>query len=78
VPIRGADVSLSDLKGPSGDLDFVGFTPTRDETARVRRIEEIDRDRIVDDAAHARWRHRPPVGAAILVEPSPRREPRSR
>src|SRR5215831_10939264 len=43
--------------------------PTGDEGARQSRVEEIDRNGIIEHAAHARRRYRPTVGAAIPVEP---------
>jgi hypothetical protein len=40
-----------------------------DEGARERGIEETDRHGVVEHAPHSGGRHRPTIGAAILVEP---------
>jgi hypothetical protein len=40
------------------------------ERARKRGIEEIDRDGVIQHPAHAGRRHRPPIGAAILIKPA--------
>ncbi len=37
------------------DLDPLGRAPAGHEGARDRRIEEIDSQRVVDDASCARW-----------------------
>ena len=44
--------------------------PTDDERAREYGIGKIDRDGVVKHPAHARWRHRPAIRAAIFVQPS--------
>ena len=54
---------LPDAKSSFGNLDLGPNTPAGNETRRARRIEEVDRNRIVDDAAQAGGRHRPPVSA---------------
>jgi hypothetical protein len=64
---------------PSG-LDFIAAAPSGDEGTREGGIAEVDRQRIVQHAACPRGRHRPPVRAEILVEPTfdpiePRTEP---
>jgi hypothetical protein len=56
---------LSDPESVSGDLDLVAGAPTRDETGSASWIEKVNRDRIVDDAAQSRWRHRLFVGAVV-------------
>jgi hypothetical protein len=43
--------------------------PTDDERARECGIGKVDRDGVVKHPAHARWRHRPAIRAAILVQP---------
>jgi hypothetical protein len=51
------------------EADRVPGAPAGDERPRERGVEEIDRHGAIQHAAHARWGDRPPVGAAILVEP---------
>jgi len=41
---------LAHPKGPVGRLDLRPGAPPRDEGARQRGIEKVDRDRIIDDA----------------------------
>ena len=43
--------------------------PARDERARERCVEEIDRHGVIQHAAHAGRRHCPSVRAAIFVKP---------
>src|ERR1700746_3872253 len=43
--------------------------PAGDERARQRGVEKIDRNGVVEHAAHTGWRYCPAVGAAISVEP---------
>jgi hypothetical protein len=60
---------LADLKGAISDLHLGFGTPTRDEAGGARRIEKIDRDRVVGDTSQPSWRHRPTIGAAVRVQP---------
>src|SRR6516165_9723235 len=50
-------------------LDLRRSAPAGDERARQRGVAEIDRDGIVEHAAHAGRCYRPAVGATIPVEP---------
>src|SRR5439155_625503 len=43
--------------------------PAGDECARQRRVKEINRDGVVQHAAHTGWCYCPAVGATIPVEP---------
>src|SRR6516225_163502 len=49
-------------------LDLRRSAPAGDERARQRGVAEIDRDGIVEHAAHAGRCYRPAVGATIPVE----------
>jgi hypothetical protein len=49
-------------------LYLVPSTPPGDEGARERSVENVDRHRVVKHPAHARWRHRPAIRAAVLIE----------
>jgi hypothetical protein len=44
---------LVDLKSSFADLDLRPGAPARNESRRRRGVEEIDRDRIVDDTAQS-------------------------
>jgi hypothetical protein len=50
-------------------LDLVPVAPSGDERARESGVEEVDRDRVVEDPAHPRRRHGSTIGTAVLVEP---------
>jgi hypothetical protein len=54
---------------PFTDLDIRSGAPPIYEGGSQRRIEEVDRDCIIDHAAQSGRGHGPAVGAAILVEP---------
>src|ERR1700736_2405772 len=60
---------LAHPERPFGRLDLVADAPARDKRTGECCIGEVDRDRVVEHAAHPRWRHRPSVRAAVLVEP---------
>src|SRR6516164_1671216 len=60
---------LSDLEHPTSRLDLGASAPPSDESARERGISEVDRDRVIQHPPHPRGRHRPAIGAAVLVEP---------
>jgi hypothetical protein len=51
-------------------LDLVTGALPRDERARQRRVEEIDRHSIIEHPAHPGRRHGTAVSAAVLVQPS--------
>src|ERR1700730_18821402 len=51
-------------------LDLVTGAPPRDERARQRRFEEVDRRSVIEHPAHPRRRHGPSVSAPILIQPS--------
>src|SRR5438067_13687884 len=52
-----------------GGLELVANAPARDERTGERCIGEVNRNCVVEHAARSRWRHRPAVRAAVLVEP---------
>jgi len=60
------------LEQPTG-FSFPTLTQVRSEPRRGRRIEEVDRDRIVDHAAPPRWRHR-----STVIDPRGRSTPAMR
>jgi hypothetical protein len=60
---------ISDAEYPINDLDPLPGTPTCDKGARKGGIEEIHGERVIEDAAGARWRYRPRVGSAVGVQP---------
>jgi len=60
---------LSHLKHAPGSLDQTSGTLSGDKSARERGIGEVDRDGVIQNPAHPRERHRPAIGAAVLVEP---------
>jgi len=62
--------SVRILNTPSARLDFVTGTPPRNEGARERSVEEIDRHRIVEHPAFRTVVMGPAIRAAVLVEPS--------
>jgi hypothetical protein len=51
---------------PVADLDLRSGAPAGHESCGRRGVEEIDRDRIVDDAAQPGWRHCPAIGGVDL------------
>src|SRR6266436_9162111 len=60
---------LAHPERPFGGLDLVADAPARDKRTGERCVGEVDRNRVVEHTASSRWRHRPPVRAAVLVEP---------
>ena len=60
---------VSHLKYAARGLSPVAGTPPRDKGTREGRIEEIDRDGVIEHAAHPRWGDRPAISATILIEP---------
>src|SRR5262249_52017317 len=60
---------LTHLENAAGHLGFRPDAPSGNECTGKRRIREINRDRVVQHPAHSRRRHRPAIGAAILVQP---------
>src|ERR1700730_4924701 len=70
APPRGSGLILALPKRPFGGLDLVvADAPARDKRGGERCIREMDRNRIVENAARPRRCHRPAVRAAILIEP---------
>ena len=63
-----SDAPLPRPERAVGSLDPVADAPARDKRARECCIGGVDRDRVVEHAARSRWRHCPPVCAAVLVE----------
>jgi hypothetical protein len=60
---------LTYLKGAVGTLDLVAGAPPGDKGAGQRRVIEIDRDRVVQDAVQTICRHRPAIRTAVRIEP---------
>src|SRR6516162_3096359 len=60
---------VTNVEQPAIRLDPRRRAPEGDERARQRGVEEIDRDGIVQHAAHAERRYCPAIGATIPVEP---------
>src|SRR5215471_11737395 len=60
---------LPDLEHPARGLGSMTDAPPSDERTREGRIREIERNGIIEHAAHSRRGHRPSISAAILVEP---------
>ena len=60
---------VTNAEQPALGFNFRSRAPAGDKRSRQRRVEEIDRDGIVQHAAGAGRRYRPAVGAAIPVEP---------
>jgi hypothetical protein len=55
---------------PFADFDARPGAPSRQESRSQRGVEEIDRDRIVDNAGQPGRGHRPAIGTTVLVKPS--------
>src|SRR5689334_16944248 len=60
---------VANAEHPTIRLNSGPRAPPGDKRARERGVGEIDRHGIVQHTAHTGRRHRPAVGAAILIEP---------
>jgi len=71
---RGPDswrrLILAYLEDAPSSLDLVPSAPAGDECPSQSRVTEIDRQSVIQHAACPRWRHRPLIRPAILVEPA--------
>jgi hypothetical protein len=61
---------LPDLENPARGFSPVPDAPPSYERARQRRILEVERNGVIEHAAHSRRGHHPSISAAILVKPA--------
>ena len=69
APIRSVGSSSRTRYTPIHNLALLCDAPTGHESTRHRHADEIDRERIVDDASRAGWSRDPAIGTAVGVEP---------
>src|SRR6516162_1559361 len=67
--MRGVGSSSRTRNTPPTVSAVAPDTPSGHKGARECGIGEVDRDGVVEHPAHARWRHRPAIGAAVLIQP---------
>ena len=65
----GCRFVVADPIHPIHNLDLLRRAPTGDECVGERNTGEIERQRIVDDAARAVWGRGPTIGTTVRVEP---------